>query len=66
MSARSIQGRLGAEYRFRPDADHTELHRDLKAARLEEYIRRTVDDAPALTNEQRDRLAALIRGGDAA
>lgn len=29
---------------------------------LEDYIRRTVDAAPPLTPEQRDRLAILLRG----
>jgi hypothetical protein len=28
---------------------------------LDEYIRRTVDAAPPLTSEQRDRLAVLLR-----
>jgi hypothetical protein len=40
------------------------------AARLEDYIKRTVDAAPPLTAEQRDRLAALLppmsTGGKAA
>lgn len=50
-----------------PDADVTELRAQLKAERLEEYIRRTVDAAPPLTPEQRDKLALLLRGpGDAA
>lgn len=46
------------------DADDPELldaRRNLRAARLEEYIRRTVDDAPPLTTEQRERLALLLR-----
>lgn len=47
-------------------ADVTDLRRELKAARLAEYITRTVDAAPELTPEQRDRLAVLLRGGDAA
>jgi hypothetical protein len=49
-----------------PSADVTELRRQLKAERLEDYIRRTVDDAPALSPEQRDKLALLLRGGSAA
>lgn len=28
-----------------------------------EHVRRTVDTWPALSNEQRDRLALLLRGG---
>ncbi len=36
--------------------------RDLRAARLAVYITKTVDAAPPLTPEQRDRLALLLRG----
>lgn len=42
--------------------------RDLAAAGLEQFIRRTVDAAPPLSPDQRDRLALLLRapsGGDA-
>lgn len=39
-----------------------DARRNLKASRLEDYIRRTVDEAPPLTSEQRDRLAVLLRG----
>lgn len=47
-----------------PSADVTELRRQLKAERLELHICQIVDAAPALTLEQRDRLAVLLRGGD--
>lgn len=63
MSARSIQGRLAAETRYRPDEDHDDLRRDLKAEQLADYIKRVVDEAPELTPSQRDRLALLLRGG---
>jgi hypothetical protein len=36
------------------------------ALKLAEFITRVVDAAPPLTNERRDRLALLLRGGDAA
>jgi hypothetical protein len=52
----------GTYRRNQPDADPPpELYRDHAAARLEEFIRRTVDAAPPLTPEQRDRLAVLLR-----
>jgi hypothetical protein len=44
------------------DPDLIAARRNLRAARLEDYIRRTVDAAPPLTAEQRDRLALLLRG----
>jgi hypothetical protein len=37
--------------------------RDLRAMTLEEHIREVVDQAPGLTPEQADRLAALLHGG---
>lgn len=47
-----------------------EARRDLRAARAEDYILKLVDEAPALTELQRARLAALLlparRGGAAA
>lgn len=42
------------------------LRRDYAAAKLADHIQRTVNAAPDLSNEQRDRLALLLRGGDAA
>jgi len=38
----------------------------LRVERAADYIRKTVDAAPALSAAQRDRLALLLRGGDAA
>lgn len=43
-----------------PNADVTELRQQLKAERLEDYVRRTVNEAPPLNAEQRARIARLI------
>jgi hypothetical protein len=40
-----------------------DARRDYAAAKLADYIKRTVDAAPPLSPEQRERLAALLRGG---
>lgn len=40
--------------------------REFKTERLADYIVKTVEAAPALSAAQRDRLALLLRGGDAA
>ena len=45
--------------------DVVDLRRKFKEERIAEYIRRTVDAAPPLTPEQRDRLALLLRDGGA-
>jgi hypothetical protein len=50
-------------------ADDPELvaaRQNLRTERAADYIRETVDAAPPLTTEQRDRLALLLRGGDTA
>lgn len=43
-----------------------EARRDAEALHLEDYIKRVVDTAPPLTPAQRDRLALLLKGADAA
>jgi hypothetical protein len=42
------------------DPELQEARRNLRAERLADYIRRTVDAAPPLSDEQRTRLAALL------
>lgn len=43
------------------DPDLIDAKQSLRAARLEDVIRRSVDAAPPLTTEQRERLATLLR-----
>lgn len=43
------------------DPDVTDAVRDLAAARLEDYVRGVVDTFPPLTDDQRNRIAALLR-----
>lgn len=60
---------IAAKQRHHPDADLTEDRRALRAARAEDYIRKLVDEAPRLSDEQRSRLAVILRdsaGGAAA
>jgi hypothetical protein len=59
------RGRVAALSRSRSsdDPDLIQARRDLKADRLEEYIRVTVEAAPPLTTDQRERLSAILRGG---
>lgn len=54
--------------RSHDDAELCAARVDLRVARLSDYIRRSIDAAPPLTAEQRDRLALLLRPavGDAA
>jgi hypothetical protein len=43
-----------------------EHRRDLRAERLADHIKKVVDSAPPLTDQQKGRLSALLRpsGGD--
>jgi len=45
------------------DPDLIAARRNLRVERLADYISRTVDAAPKITPEQRDRLALLLRAG---
>ena len=64
---RRARGEVGAAVRHHSDKPDVveDARRTLKIAKAEEYVRRLVDDAPLLTDEQRDRLAVLIRGSAA-
>lgn len=59
------RGRLAGLSRSREahDPELLDARRDLAASRLEDCIRRTVESAPPLSSEQRQRLAALLSGG---
>lgn len=61
----SQRGRVAALSRSRQpdDPELVEARRDLAVLSLEEHIRRVVAEAPPLTDEQRDRIAALLRAG---
>lgn len=61
------RGRVGALSRSRQpnDPELIAARRNLKALKLEEHIRRVIAEAPPLTDEQRQRIAGLLRAGDA-
>ena len=50
-----------SRYRRRDDPERLEAWRDYKAAALEDYVARVVNEAPALTDAQRNRIASLLR-----
>lgn len=59
----ALRGRVASLSRSRPatDPDLINARRDLAAAKLDAYIKKVVSEAPPLTDEQRDRIAALLR-----
>jgi hypothetical protein len=54
------RSRIAHEKKKNPNADVTALRRQLKAERIEEYVRRVIDEAPPLSAEQRERIARLL------
>lgn len=46
-----------------PESDHSDLRRQVKLLNLADYVKRVVDEAPALTRAQRTDLARIIRAG---
>jgi len=60
------RSQIAHEKKRDPHADVTELKRQLKAERLEEYVARVVAEAPALSPSQRDRIANLLVAGGGA
>jgi hypothetical protein len=64
-AVRAITSKIGAARRHHPGTDTSELERDLHAARLEDHVRRVVNDLPPLTDDQRNRLALPLQGGEA-
>jgi hypothetical protein len=64
---RRKRGKLGHLRGVLPADDPrvVQAQRDLKAQGLAEHVRHVVDSAPTLTAEQRDRIAAILRGGGA-
>lgn len=61
--AQQLRQRIAGRRRHDPTADVEDLQAEMPAAKIEAYIRRAVASAPPLTAEQRDRLAAIFRGG---
>ena len=61
MAWTHTRAKIAHTKRQNPDADVTELRRQLKAERLEEHVAAVIDSAPPLTIEQRERIAALLR-----
>jgi hypothetical protein len=63
LSWTTERARYSALRRYRDDDDPEVLNarRDLHAARLEDYVTRTLATAPPLTDEQRERLALLFQ-----
>jgi len=63
---RQLRAHKGVAVRLGRTEEAQRLDTEIRTARLEDYIRKTVDAAPPLTPAQRDRLALLLKGGDAA
>jgi len=56
------RGRLGSAVSRRDRAAEADARRDLAAAKIAQYVARTVAAAPPLTDDQRHALAGLLAG----
>jgi hypothetical protein len=54
---------VAAGERSPDDPELAKARLNLRALRLEEAVRKAVAEAPPLTPEMRDRIAAILRGG---
>jgi hypothetical protein len=68
MSWTSERARIASLSRSRTADDPTllEARRNFRAERLAAHVTKVVAQAPPLTPAQRDRIAALLRGGQVA
>ena len=66
MAWTNTRARIASTKRRDPDADVTELQRQLRAERLEEHVREVLRGAPPLSDEQRRSIAAILRSNEAA
>lgn len=63
-STKQLQAKSAAAKRWnRPDRD--DLTRDYAAQRISDCVQKILAKAPPLTDEQRERIAALLRAGGA-
>lgn len=62
---RPLQAKIARSVRLGDQAAETEARRTYAVAKLDDYIQRVIDAAPPLTQEQAERLAALLLGGAA-
>lgn len=60
MSWTHTRSKLANTLKKDPEADVTELRQQLRVERTTEYIRKLVDGAPPLSEDQRAKLAELL------
>lgn len=65
--AAHLRGRIAGLSRDRSpdDPELLDARRNLRATMLRDHVQKVLAEAPPLTQEQRDRVAALLRGGAA-
>lgn len=63
MAWTHTRSEIARAIRKNPNADVSDLKVRLRAERLEEHVRRVLEEAPPLNDVQRARIARLLRGG---
>jgi hypothetical protein len=57
----TARARVGIAARLDPEGNHSALKAELVEANIAAYIKKTLADAPPLTDEQRTKLAELLK-----
>lgn len=58
-----VAAKIARTKRHAPGTDTTEMYRELHAAHIAKVVREMAEKFPPLNDDQRDRLALLIKGG---
>lgn len=62
--ARRLRSKIASTKRDRPDSPELpNLRRDFEAQKLADHVQAALRSAPPLTDEQRNRITALLRAG---
>ncbi|MEV4081660.1 hypothetical protein AB0J43_15430 [Nonomuraea fuscirosea] len=63
LAPNQLAAKIARTKRHNPDADTTELRRELHTAKIAKFVRETAAKFPPLNDDQRATIAALLRGG---
>lgn len=59
-----LKGKYAMAMRWGSEAEQADAKREFVTAKIEAFIERTLEGVPPLTDEQRERVASLLMGGD--
>lgn len=63
MTWQDTRSKIATTLKSDPNADVTELRRQMRAEHLAAYVERVVSEAPPLSDEQKGAIAQVLQGG---